>query len=262
MPTDYNSSEFVESYAQSRNLTSQFVKRWAARLAENTQSEHVATVLDVGAGTGRFWPILRAAWSPQTILAIDHSQMMIHASRPDPDVIRVVADLDCLPLRRDAAFDVVFSSMALHYSRDPRGCVEDLAATVRPNGWLCVRSGTAETIASFEFLRFFPTALAAERHAMPTRSEVLGWLTAAELKITAIEEISVGPPLRRRRALRTIASRGFPSLQLVAARELALGLLLYAGYLAWTWLTRAERPLERSMLFVAQRITMTSSRKA
>lgn len=253
MRTNYHSRRFVGSYGRARRFSPVARDFWTSQLTEHTPAESVLTVLDVGAGTGRFWPVLQSAWSPQAIVAVDRSFAMLQAASTRRGVIRVVGDIDALPIPRAAGFDVAFCSMSLQYSQNPSECVKKLKAAVRPGGWLYIRIGTHETLSSFDFLKFFPTALAAERTAMPMRSELLTWMSDDGLEVINIGEVSAEPPASRVSALRTVLTRGFPSLQMVSSIELSRGSLLYTLHLVACCILRRARPTEQSVLVVARR---------
>ncbi|WP_199421592.1 class I SAM-dependent methyltransferase [Actinotalea solisilvae] len=253
MPTDYDAQTFAERYNRSRALSEGLVQQWATVLAARTPAQEVSDVLDAGCGTGRFWPVFRLAWSPHRIVAVDRSASMLLTARPGSDVVRVVGDLNALPLRPDPAFDVVFVSMSLHYSSDPQACVAELVARLRPGGRLFVRTGTDETLLSFDFLAHFPSALAAERRAMPRLADLMEWLKGQAVTVVAVETVAAATPTSRRRALRQVVRRGFPSLELVSRGEFVLGTARYAVNLALTWVMRRPRPPERSVLVTARR---------
>lgn len=257
MPTDYDANQFVERYLRARSLSSTFVESWSRFLSARIPAAEVSVMADIGAGPGRFWPVFAAAWSPDLVVAVDRSSAMLASSATlrstSPTVACLVADLDALPLSVAGRMDLVFCSMALHYSRDPRNWVYATAKVIRPGGWLCVRTGTDETLKSFDFLPYFPTALAAERAAMPTVTELRGWLDVPSLEITSVDDVEGGPPVPRRHAFAAACRRGFPSMQLVPHREFLWGLLRYGIHLLWAWATGTPRQRERSILVTARR---------
>lgn len=258
MPTNYDADRFAGQYLRARPLSAEFAATWTRLLAARIPADQVRVVADVGAGAGRFWPVFAAAWHPVAVVALDRSSAMLAgAATPPttlPTVTRLVADMDALPLRPSGGLDVVFCSMALHYSRDPGAWVRATVATVRQGGWLCVRTGTVETLDSFDFLPYFPTALAAEHAAMPTTGELCTWFDSPMLEVTSVDVVAGGTPPPRRRAFAAACQRGFPSLQLVPRHELAWGLVRYGAHLLRAWTTGTARLPERSVLVTARRI--------
>lgn len=256
MRTNYSTGTFAQSYANSRALGDEVVAAWAATLSSLMPVAPDGLVLDIGAGTGRFWPVFDAAWKPRRIVAVDRSIEMLRRGQTDeagPEVTRVVGDIDAIPVAPTGDFDVVFCSMVLHYSAAPAECLRALCSRLRPDGFLCVRTGTQETLSSFDFLRFFPTALAAERDAMPGPAQLADWTAVEEVRIVTLDEVAVGSSVARARALRKVLARGFPSLQLVPTGEFMVGVVRYAAHLLGAWVRREPRPIERSVLVIARR---------
>src|ERR1019366_4065579 len=151
MKTDYNAA-FAPRYAQSRALSRLAQQVWAVELARVAEGRRVSTVVDLGAGAGRFWPIFRRAWQPDTIVAVDTSLTMLGQSDDHTAVLRIVGDIDALPLASSSA-DLCFCSMILHYSVATTRVLSRLQEVLRPGGAVCVRTGTPVTLGSFDFLR-------------------------------------------------------------------------------------------------------------
>lgn len=249
--TDYARLGFADRYARARGISAEFRERWRERLAAAVPAAEARAVLDVGAGNGRFWPILQDAWRPTSIVAIERSSEMLERAERVDGVSRVRADLNALPIA-DSGVDVVFCSMALQYSLDPAEAVSEFVRVLRPGGWLVLRTGTHSTLSSFEFLKFFPAALAAERRAMPDDAELQRWLSRPDVEFRGVTSLSMDPKPRRA-ALRDVVVRGFPSLQLVSEAEFRWGVARYGLWCAANFLTRGTRVGESSLLVVARR---------
>lgn len=249
--TDYARPGFADKYARARAVSAEFRERWREGLAAAVPASEARAVLDVGAGNGRFWPILQDAWRPTSIVAIERSSEMLQRAERVDGVSQVRADLDALPIA-DSGVDVVFCSMALQYSPDPAETISEFVRVLRPGGWLVLRTGTRSTLSSFEFLSYFPTALAAERRAMPEDAEVQRWLSRPDVEIRGVTSLSMDPKPRRA-ALRDVALRGFPSLQLVPEAEFRWGVARYGLWCAANYLASGTRAGETSLLVVARR---------
>lgn len=238
---------------RARVLREDAVEFWSSTLAALVPAEEVAIVLDVGAGVGRFWPVLEKAWHPKNIIALDRSTAMLEHGHDNRIVTRLVGDLDAVPLA-DSSVDVSFCSMSLQYSLNPASAVRGLARVVRNGGWLCIRTGTLQSLHSYEFMRFFPTAQQAELRAMPSQDEVESWIDGSGFKISFVQTVITGKPTSRVQSLLSVLSRGFPSLQLIPLDEYVVGVVRYALWLIWAWVRRRPRPHEACMLLVARRL--------
>ncbi|MBU1345573.1 MAG: class I SAM-dependent methyltransferase [Alphaproteobacteria bacterium] len=215
--TDYQATGYARRFARARAFDSTTQAVWVAELCRLAGPTRLATVVDLGAGTGRFWPILREAWQSECIIAIDKSSRMLAAADTSSDVHTIVGDIDDLPDFGEV--DGGLCSMVLHYSRDPVAVCRRLYSAIRPGGLLCIRTATQENIGAHGFLRYFPTAQAAERAVMPTLEAVIGWLIQAGFTSVQTKWVTTVPARSYPDYLGSVASRGFPSLQLVPAME-------------------------------------------
>lgn len=97
------------------------------------------TVVDVGCGTGRAVPALRAAVGPSgTVLALDLTPEMLEEARPRcaaPRDALVLADARRLPLA-DGSADAVFAAGLVMHLPDPASGFAELARVTRPGGRL------------------------------------------------------------------------------------------------------------------------------
>jgi len=228
--TDYDMAGYAHRFVNARALGPELRQVWTDALVRAGQASARSKVLDLGAGAGRFVPLLREAWQAERVIAIDRSMAMLRQMVSHEADVAVRADMAALPLRSDS-FDGCLCSMVLHYSSDPVAVCREVHRVLRPRGVLCVRTGAQETIPSFSFLRYFPAAWRAEHSAMPDRAEVVAWLRCAGFTDVVVEKVEATPVRGRWRYCRKVLSRGFPSLQLVPTLEFLVGA---AGMIAST----------------------------
>jgi len=104
-----------------------------------------AVAVDVGCGTGRALPALRAAVGPAgAVVGVDLTEQMLLAAAGlgrDRDAALVLADARSLPLR-DAAADVVFAAGLVHHLPDADAGLTELARVTAPGGQLALFSPT------------------------------------------------------------------------------------------------------------------------
>ena len=98
-----------------------------------------ATVADVGCGTGRALPALRATVGPSgTVLGIDLTQQMLDALREhgrDDSAYLIAADAEHLPLT-DRTLDAVFAAGLLPHTTSASAVLTELARVSRIGGLL------------------------------------------------------------------------------------------------------------------------------
>ncbi|MEY2918891.1 MAG: malonyl-ACP O-methyltransferase BioC [Pseudomonadota bacterium] len=96
-------------------------------------------VVDLGAGTGQATIALKRRYPRGRVVAMDIAQGMLQQARQRQTLLRrfdrVVADAAALPLR-DAAVDMVFSSLMLQWCNDPDRVLRECRRVLRPGGVL------------------------------------------------------------------------------------------------------------------------------
>lgn len=94
-----------------------------------------ATVLDLGCGTGYFYPELRRRFPAARYIGLDLAQGMVEYAREQHPGAGdwLVGDAEALPLAADSV-DLVFSSLALQWCFRPAHLFAELARVLRPGG--------------------------------------------------------------------------------------------------------------------------------
>jgi trans-aconitate 2-methyltransferase len=109
-------------------------------------------VLDAGCGSGRVMELLAERLPRGRVVALDASASMIEAARErlgrfGDRIDYVVADLGrTLPLSEPV--DAILSTATFHWVPDHNALFSNLAAVLRPGGWLVAQCGGAGNIAS------------------------------------------------------------------------------------------------------------------
>ena len=108
-----------------------------SRLLTNLDQLRVspATVLDLGCGTGYFYPELRRRFPAARYVGLDLAQGMVEYAREQHPGAGdwLVGDAEALPLAADSV-DLVFSSLALQWCFRPSHLFAELARVLRPGG--------------------------------------------------------------------------------------------------------------------------------
>jgi len=94
-----------------------------------------STVLDLGCGTGYFYPALRERFPQAQYLGLDLASGMVDYARNRcmDESVWLVADAEALPLASES-IDLVFSSLAVQWCARPEHLFAELARVLRPGG--------------------------------------------------------------------------------------------------------------------------------
>jgi malonyl-CoA O-methyltransferase len=110
-------------------------------------------VIDLGCGTGHALPGLQKLYRGAEVIGIDFSHAMAARARSRPRgaarlrrrPLSICADMESLPLE-DASVDVVFSSLAFQWARDPVALFGEVRRVLRPDGAFMFASFGPDTL--------------------------------------------------------------------------------------------------------------------
>ncbi len=96
------------------------------------------TLLDLGAGEGRYLPLWQRANPDATIVAAELSPLASERSASrHPEVRHVVADAQAVPLA-DASVDAIVSIEVIEHVPSGVGMLEEVSRLLRPGGWALI----------------------------------------------------------------------------------------------------------------------------
>ncbi len=126
--------------------------RWGAEVLARLPLRGDETVLDAGCGTGRVTELLLARLPRGRVVALDASASMLEQARErlarfGDQVTYVHADLE-QPLPIDEPVDAVLSTATFHWVLDHDALFANLAAMLRPGGWLVAQCGGFGNVAT------------------------------------------------------------------------------------------------------------------
>jgi trans-aconitate 2-methyltransferase len=126
--------------------------RWGATVLERLPLAGDERVLDAGCGTGRVTELLLRRLPRGTVVALDASQAMLVEARRrlagfEDRVVYVQADL-AKPLPVDGLVDAVLSTATFHWVLDHDALFANLAAVLRPGGYLVAQCGGAGNVSA------------------------------------------------------------------------------------------------------------------
>jgi len=134
---DYDSS-ISANYRAGRALSQEAAATWRTAVEPFIPRTPRPTILDLGAGTGRFAPVL-AALSGARIIGVELSLNMLRVAVRLVETLGYVAgSAEAIPLR-DGSCDVAWLSHVFHHVRERAACASELRRVVRSEGRVLVR---------------------------------------------------------------------------------------------------------------------------
>ena len=178
-------------------------------------------VLEVGCGTGNYASALVGRFGLAAYGLDPSSGMLMHArAHPEP-VIWLQGRAESPGFASDA-FDLVFSVDVIHHVADKAAFYREAARLLRPGGWVCTVTDSAEIIRRREILSgYFPETVEMELARYPRIAQLQAWMATAGLvdpevgTVEAPYEITSAQPFR---------DRAYSSLHLISEDSWRAGL--------------------------------------
>ena len=212
-PVDYD-RDLYRSYRSGRALTADTGRLWMDAITAHLGRRSARTILDLGAGTGRFSGLLADTFGARVVAVEPSAKMREEAERHGAhrDVVYRSGAADAIPAA-DAAFDFAFMSMVIHHVGDLGACARELSRVLEPGGLVFIRNTFAGRLDRVRYFEFFPEARAADEARLPTVGAVRAAFTANGFGFVTLDtlEQEIDPSLSahydriKQRALSTFA---------------------------------------------------------
>jgi ubiquinone/menaquinone biosynthesis C-methylase UbiE len=213
---DYDQS--AGEYAAHRQIHAGVLRQLCSRQRE--LGPHPA-VLEIGCGTGNYIGAL-AGCPGEVGCGLDPSAGMLTRAQARPDRgVWVQGRAEELPLA-DECFDLIFSVDVIHHVADKPAFYRETARALRPGGWVCTVTDSADIIWRREILSgYFPETVELELARYPRMVQLEDWMAGAglgDLELVTVEapyEVTSSQPFR---------DRAYSSLHLISERAWLAGL--------------------------------------
>jgi ubiquinone/menaquinone biosynthesis C-methylase UbiE len=187
---NYDMTNIPAGYDRGRTLSPDVMEIWMRALAAHAHGIHIANILDLGCGTGRFSEALAQHFNA-TVVGMDPSEKMLQQARAKKPGQRVQYELGpaeaiALP---SSGMDMIFMSMSFHHFVDRTLAARECRRVLRPGGIVFVRNGTRERTEAYPYVRFFPRTREMIHELLPSQSELRETFETAGLRLKAAEVI-------------------------------------------------------------------------
>ena len=170
----YKADGAAQRYDSARALPDETSALWMKTLASALPPDFAPSrILDLGAGTGRFAPLLRKTFGG-TVHAVEPVETMFEVglSRMFEGVEWHRGTAESIPLESDSV-EMVWMSQVFHHLDDPGTAVQEIRRVLRSGGYVAIRNGTKENNAEIEWIRCFPEAARIDDGRLPSHQDVI-----------------------------------------------------------------------------------------
>ena len=221
----YDCTNIHIDYDKSRELPSEIVDRWMSVLLSEIDKDEIDRVLDLGCGTGRFTKPLAENFNA-FVHGVDPSAKMLQVAMDNYQGLAcdfVQGSTDEIPLD-DSAIDMVFMSMVYHHVQDKGKAIDEVRRVLKRSGKFCIRNSTIESMDSYYWPHFFPSARAIELRRSPHQQDILDLVSATGFEVVYSTPVQQEFAVNAADYMRKIGLRGLSSLKAISDAEFAEGM--------------------------------------
>jgi ubiquinone/menaquinone biosynthesis C-methylase UbiE len=227
----YDKTDINESYDKARDLPQQTQELWAEKFKRHIPTKHITTICDLGCGTGRFAVILAKNFSAK-VIGIDPSEKMLTEARKNismKTILFVRGSAESIPLT-DNSVDMLFLSMVFHHIQDRRKAILEFKRIFKSNRFICIRTSTKQSLQTYPWLQFFPSAMKIETNRAPDREELTKFFKLNAFGLKHHSKVYQFFAENHMQYLHKISTRGLSSLKAIKDDEFNTGLIRLEEY--------------------------------
>jgi ubiquinone/menaquinone biosynthesis C-methylase UbiE len=220
-------------YAKGRVMSPAALATWMEAFSRHLPERRPLTLLDVGAGIGRFTPWLAETFGGP-VFGIEPSARMREVAESDARHDRVTyldGKAEKIPLP-DASCDGALLYFVWHHVADRPAAARELARVVRPGGRLLVRTSFAESMPELWWYRWFPRAREVDRTMYEPKAMVLDTFAAAGWNAVAHEQVEFETSSSRAADFERLQLRALSTFEHLTEEETAEGFAAVAAGMA------------------------------
>lgn len=184
----YDKTDIPPRYAQARKLPKETIALWLSTITKYVHQNAIATIIDIGCGTGRFTKELADHFSAQ-VYGIDPSSKMLKEAIENAISTKVKflqGSTEHIPLNDDFS-DLVFLSQVYHHIEDKKRAFSEIKRVLKTGKFFCIRTSTIENLNTILYLRFFPAALKKDMEFLSSKNDIIDTVHTSGFKLKGHE---------------------------------------------------------------------------
>ena len=221
----YDHTNIHINYDKSRELPCEIIDMWMRLLLSEIDKDGIDRILDIGCGTGRFTEPL-AKYFSAFVHGVDPSAKMLQVAKDNYQGLAcdfAQGTTNKIPLD-DGVVDLAFMSMVYHHIEDKKKAIDEVKRVLKKSGKFCIRNTTIESMDSYFWLQFFPSACEIERQRIPHQQDILDLVSSRGFEVAYSSSIQQKFAADPADYMRKIGLRGLSSLKAISDAEFAEGL--------------------------------------
>jgi SAM-dependent methyltransferase len=177
-------------YSAGRALSDDMARLWSGVFSKWAGAPAPLTTLDLGAGTGRFTPILAETFGGPTY-GVEPSERMRRQAEQTArhrNVRYLAGGAEDIPLP-DQSCDLVLMFLVYHHVADRPRAAAEIRRVLRPGGRVLIRSAFSDRMPDLLWHRFFPGARRIEEEMFPTLAAAARPFEDAGMAVIGLERV-------------------------------------------------------------------------
>jgi ubiquinone/menaquinone biosynthesis C-methylase UbiE len=224
---DYD-RRLYQAYRAGRSLSADTGRLWMDAISGHVgRARADLTILDLGAGTGRFSVLLAEAFDARVVAVEPSAKMRADAERGSahPRVLYRDGTAGAIPAA-DGEFAFALLSMIIHHVPDLDACARELHRVVERGGLVFIRNTFSGRLDGIRHYEFFPSARAIDEARLPRVERVREAFEARGFAFEALDTVEQEIDSSLAAHYDRIKRRALSSFELISDAEFERGLQL------------------------------------
>ena len=240
MSQTYTKEDTAKRYDSARALPAEALTLAMETLQSSLPLKQVKSVLDLGAGTGRFSQSLQEAFHCP-VIAVEPSEAMLAQgkSRRFDNIEWRQGSAENIPLSTNSV-DLVWMCQVFHHLEDPARAFQEIRRVLVSRGCLAIRNGTRENEVGIEWSSCFPEAQQIDNERLSSQQDIVNVVCSQGFESIAVQTVYQLFAASYAEYYEKISQRGLSSLISISDEAFIAGLKRLKQWVA-------EQPAEQAV---------------